>query len=266
MSYDEEEILKKRIIFASVLCLAVWLIMGSIAYGATIFTKSLNASVRVVSNADFSFYSDAAATQPIASINLPDVTPGSTSTFTVYVKNISSADEILASGASTLPSSVGTLSLTFDGQNQKTLAANAVSRLVGTLNAPISAAAGTVNFTVAINASAATVQVNTTTTSTTATAATTLTTTPTSTASNVSYASVIQPIFNQLCITCHGSSGGVTLSSYAATLSSGTVVAGNAVNSRLYQSVASGTMTRYVSSAAQIQSIADWINQGALNN
>ena len=132
--------MKRRIIFTAILCLAVWLTTLGAAYGATAFTRSLNASVKVLSNANFAFFSDAAATQPVTSISLPDVTPGGTSTFTVYVKNTSSTDELLT-GSNTVPSATGTLNLTFDGAAQKTLAANGVSKMVGTLNAPATAAA-----------------------------------------------------------------------------------------------------------------------------
>jgi mono/diheme cytochrome c family protein len=243
--------LKRRIIFTAILCLAVWLTTLGAAYGATAFTRSLNASVKVLSNANFAFFSDAAATQPVTSISLPDVTPGGTSTFTVYVKNTSSTDELLT-GSNTVPSATGTLNLTFDGAAQKTLAANGVSKMVGTLNAPATAAAGTISFTVDVSALPSTPGTTTTTT--------------TGTGNNVSYASAIQPVFNQYCISCHGSSGGVTLTSYSALMSSGAVVAGNAAGSRIYQTLSTGTMRSYGMSPAQVQTLATWINQGAPNN
>jgi len=246
--------LNKRIILATILCLSVWLITASVAYGATAFSKSLNASVKVLPKGDFSYYSDPAATQLITSIGLPDVNPGGTSTFTVYVKNTSSVDEIITAGTNNVPATTGALSLTFDGLTQTTLAANHVSKLVGSLVAPSTATAGVINFSFAVNATPATTGTTTTTTGTT--------TTPT--VANVSYSSTIQPIFNQYCITCHGSSGGVNLSSYSGTSSA--VSPGNAAGSRLYQSVTTGSMTGYGMSAAQIQSLANWINQGALNN
>jgi mono/diheme cytochrome c family protein len=248
-------ILKKRILLALSLCFCVWLITASAMYGATVISKSLNATVKIVSKGDFSFYSDAAATQLISSVNLPDVTPGGTSTFTVYIKNISQASLILNQGTTSVPSSAGTLSLSFDGQSQKTLAAGAISRLVGTLSALTNATAGDVNFTVAVNAAPLT----------------TGSAPPPTSASNVSYASVIQPAFNQSCISCHGSSGGVNLGSYTAVMSSsyhGTtiVTAGNSANSTLYQAVSGGNMSGYGLSASQVQALSDWINQGALNN
>ncbi len=92
----------------------------------------------------------------------------------------------------------------------------------------------------------------------------------------VDYSTSVQPIFNTKCNICHPTAG-VSLSSYTATMTSTwsgvlIVTPGNAPNSILYQSIAGlpitgggiampigGTMT-----AAEIQSIGDWINQGAL--
>lgn len=93
---------------------------------------------------------------------------------------------------------------------------------------------------------------------------------PTPTPTTVSYSGVIQPLLNANCIACHSTNGsaGVTLTSYSSTMS--TVVAGNAANSLLYKAVTGNGVTKMPIggslSAAQIQSIADWINQGALNN
>ncbi len=94
--------------------------------------------------------------------------------------------------------------------------------------------------------------------------------TPTPVPSGVSYSATIQPIFNASCTVCHGTSAGVTLTSYSTTMGSNIVVVGNATNSLLYKAVTGNGVTRMPMSApltaAQIQSIADWINQGALNN
>ena len=53
-------------------------------------------------------------------------------------------------------------------------------------------------------------------------------------------------------------------------MASNVVVAGNAANSLLYRAVTGNGVTRMPPggslTAAQVQSIADWINQGALNN
>ena len=250
--------MKKRIVLAAIICLSVWLIFAGAAYGATVFSKSLNASVKILPKGDFSYYSDPAATQQITGITLPDVTPGGTSTFTVYVKNTSSAAEVITAGTNSVPAATGTLALTFDGQNQKTLAANAVSKVVGVLTAPSTATAGVINFTFAVNATPAAAGTATATTTTSGSTATT------STVATVSYSSTIQPIFNQYCISCHGRAGGVNLTTYLGAISA--VVPGNAVGSRLYQSVTTGSMTGYGMSVAQIQSLANWINQGAPNN
>ena len=101
------------------------------------------------------------------------------------------------------------------------------------------------------------------------------TTTPpptTSAGGTVSYSGVIQPLLNSNCVSCHGSrspSAGVNLSSYTATRTY--VIPGNGTSSLLYRSlVGSNGVSRMppsrVLSSAQIQSVLNWINQGALNN
>lgn len=253
--------MKKRIILAAILCLSVWAVTAGVAFGATVFSKPLNATVKIVAKGDFTYYSDAAATQPITTIALPDVNPGGTSTFTVYVKNTGKSDVTLAAGVNNVPASTGTLALTFDGLPIKTLAVNAVSKLVGTLTAPATATAGTVNFAFNVDATPLT----------TTTPPGGTTTTTTTTASTVSYSSSVQSAFNQYCVSCHGNSGAVNLSSYSAVMASqfnGTAIVspGNAAGSTLYQAVTSGNMSGYGMSSAQAQSLADWINQGAPNN
>jgi mono/diheme cytochrome c family protein len=255
-------VVKKRILLAAILCLSVWAITAGVAVGATVFSKPLNATVKVLPKGDFTYYSDAAATQPITTIALPDVNAGGTSTFTVYVKNTGKADVTIAAGVNNVPATTGTLALTFDGLPTKTLVVNAVSKLVGTLTAPATATSGTVNFAFNVDATPLA--------TTTPPGGTTTTTTP-PTASTVSYSSSIQSAFNQYCVSCHGNSGGVNLSSYSALMASqynGTAVVtpGNSAGSILYQVVTSGNMSGYGMSSAQAQSLADWINQGAPNN
>ena len=95
----------------------------------------------------------------------------------------------------------------------------------------------------------------------------------------VSYASSVQPIFNNNCTSCHGSFGGVNLTSFSALMNSvgtnyGTrlVVAGDANASGLVDKIepnpdhgarmpTNGTLTN-----TEIQTIRTWINQGANNN
>ncbi len=95
----------------------------------------------------------------------------------------------------------------------------------------------------------------------------------------LSYATDIQPIFNSNCSNCHGSSGGVSLTSYAALMGSvgnnygeNVVVPGNADASGLVDKIepnpthgarmpTNGTLT-----LTEIQSIRAWINEGAQNN
>ena len=95
--------------------------------------------------------------------------------------------------------------------------------------------------------------------------------TPAPTPVPVSYAAVIQPIFNQYCNSCHGAAamGGLNTTSYSNLMSRPVVVAGNATGSKLYQRlVGNGALMPPGSPlpAATIQSVANWINQGALNN
>ncbi len=87
-------------------------------------------------------------------------------------------------------------------------------------------------------------------------------------AAGVSYSATIQPLLNASCTLCHGTvvaAAGISLNSYGGIMQ--TVVAGNAAGSLLYTSVQGGTMPIGVTlSIADIQAIADWINQGALFN
>lgn len=95
----------------------------------------------------------------------------------------------------------------------------------------------------------------------------------------VSYANDVQPIFNNSCTGCHGTSGNVNLSSFSALMSSvGTnygnnvVVPDNADASGLVDKIEpnpdhgarmpiGGTLT-----SNEIQTIRAWINEGAKNN
>ena len=113
--------MKNRIILAIILSLATWVIITGIAFGATLKANSINASVKVGSDSDFTFYLDPAAGQPVINITLPDVPAGGISAFTVYVKNTSTAAKIISAGTNTVPASAGTLLLTFDGQTQEVL-------------------------------------------------------------------------------------------------------------------------------------------------
>ena len=96
---------------------------------------------------------------------------------------------------------------------------------------------------------------------------------------NVSYSASVQPIFNNACVSCHGSSGGVNLSSYAQLMNSvgnnygsNLVVAGNADASGLVDKIepdpqiggrmpVGGSLTN-----TKIETIRVWIDEGAQNN
>ena len=63
----------------------------------------------------------------------------------------------------------------------------------------------------------------------------------------VDYNSQIQPIFNSSCTSCHGSSGGLSLSSYANLMAGDSdngpvIIPGNHESSLLWQKVNSGAM------------------------
>ena len=94
---------------------------------------------------------------------------------------------------------------------------------------------------------------------------------------NISYSSTIQPIFNTNCTPCHITStrNNLSLSNYANIMSgdsnNGPVIdidAGDHINSLLWQYVNSGTMPPGNSNltASQINLIATWIDEGALDN
>jgi len=89
----------------------------------------------------------------------------------------------------------------------------------------------------------------------------------------VDYNSAIQPIFDNNCGNCHlgNSSGGLNLSSYNDLMhgsnDGAVVVPGNAESSVLYQEILSGDMPAGNNSnlsSTQINLIAQWINEGAL--
>ncbi len=92
----------------------------------------------------------------------------------------------------------------------------------------------------------------------------------------ISYASSIQPVLNANCTGCHGSNGGLTLSSYAnlmaGTSNNGPVVtAGDGANSLIIKKLrgevgARMPLGRAALAAATISTIETWIDQGALDN
>tara|TARA_Y100000996_G_scaffold82104_1_gene56369 strand:- start:311 stop:1339 length:1029 start_codon:yes stop_codon:yes gene_type:complete len=91
---------------------------------------------------------------------------------------------------------------------------------------------------------------------------------------SVDYETEIQPIWNANCGGCHtsNSQGGLNLLTYENLMSSGTVVAGSALQSSLYDRItrpnsAAGDMPPGNSSLSQaeIDLVAQWINEGALS-
>ncbi len=240
-------------VFAAVI---VGTVVGAV-YAATVFNRPLNTQVTIVPEPGFAYFSNAAATTPLTSLALGEVTRGESANFSFYVKNTSLASETITAGASTLAEGVGVLHLTIGGLDEKTVLAGEVVPVQGSLATSDAATPGSVDFTISFNAT--TVASGGTPGETPA---------PTPTPAPVSYASTIQPILNSSCTGCHGSAAGVTLTSYATTIS--VVTPGNASGSLLYKSLTGDGVTRMPMgsplSASQIQSVANWINQGALNN
>ncbi len=178
-----------RIWLALIAVTLAWTLTAGAAYGVNVFTKSLNASVTIQGTADFSYYGDPGATQLTTEVSLPIVSPGEISTFTVYLKNTGSVVETISTGPNTIPPSIGTLTLTFNGQAQIDLVPGAVCTIVGTLIVAVNAPATELDFAFAVNAVPAT-------------STTILPTTPPPTTIPVLNG---QQLFASNCITCHSS-------------------------------------------------------------
>ena len=97
--------------------------------------------------------------------------------------------------------------------------------------------------------------------------------------SQVDYVTEIQPIFNSNCITCHGSSGGLNLTSYPNLMSGNSshgpvIIPFDEQNSVLVQKISPNppfgdrmprnNPTYFDGFPDQLQAIMDWINEGAL--
>lgn len=233
---------------------ALAVIVSGVAYAASVFTKTIDASVNITGSAGLSFYSNSSATSPITSLSYGDVAQNASGSVTFYVKNTGTVTQTLSAGTSTLPSSVGTVSMTFDGLDTKPLAVNAVARVVATIQTASSASVGSTSFTISVDGTSG---------SGTTTTPTTTTTTTTTTATPISYATSVAPAM-AVCKSCHSGGTSPRLDSYTTVRAQ--VVPGDATNSRLYQSlVGTGGRTNMsaYATAAQIATIRDWINSGA---
>ena len=92
----------------------------------------------------------------------------------------------------------------------------------------------------------------------------------------VNYSTEIQPIFNSNCTGCHGSSGGLNLSSYTDLMNGGnrglSVIAGDNVNSLIIQKLrGSGPGSQMPMGETPLEEslislIETWINEGTQNN
>lgn len=88
---------------------------------------------------------------------------------------------------------------------------------------------------------------------------------------SATYSSIYQNILQPKCISCHAGSGapkGVDYSTYAKTMSTGSVVTGSAATSKLHTRTIDGTMPKNDSplSGTETSTIQTWINNGAQNN
>ncbi len=91
----------------------------------------------------------------------------------------------------------------------------------------------------------------------------------------VSFVNDVMPIFANSCNECHGgrqTKGGLDIQTYeslmAGSFNGPVIVAGNSADSFLVQQVVNGKMPKKGPklTPAQIQTISDWIDAGALNN
>ena len=86
---------------------------------------------------------------------------------------------------------------------------------------------------------------------------------------NISYSLTIQPIFTANCTSCHGVSGGLTLTSYSDLMGNDVVDPGNSMTSKLIQKLkgTSGTqmpLDQDPLDDTTINLIETWIEEGAL--
>jgi len=88
---------------------------------------------------------------------------------------------------------------------------------------------------------------------------------------NISYSLTIQPIFTANCTSCHGGSGGLTLTSYSDLMGNDVVDPGNSTASKLIQRLKGTSGIQMPKNQdpldeATINLIETWIDEGALDN
>ena len=88
---------------------------------------------------------------------------------------------------------------------------------------------------------------------------------------NIGYSLTIQPIFTANCTSCHGGSGGLTLTSYSDLMGNDVVDPGNSMTSKLIQRLKGTSGTQMPKNQdpldeATINLIETWIDEGALDN
>jgi len=88
---------------------------------------------------------------------------------------------------------------------------------------------------------------------------------------NISFDNTVQPIFTASCTGCHGTSGGLTLTSYITLMQGDAVISGNGSASLLIQKLRGTAGDQMPLSGCcleetLIQLIETWIDEGANNN
>jgi hypothetical protein len=216
-----EFVMRKNIWLPLIIIIVLWFTGIGGAYFALAHIDSSKSSILIL-EPDFKFYSDPAATHAIDKIKLPEITQGGVFTFTFYLKNTGTGSQIISAANISVPASTGTLTLTFDGQTQKTLAVNSIVRVDGILAVTGQMTESNTVFTLSINANPATAAVTTTATTlppgtttttittssptkTTTTATTTTLPVTTTTTTTTPAALNGQAIYNANCISCHRS-------------------------------------------------------------
>jgi len=112
---------KRKFPMATVIALAIaGLVLSLTTYGAISVSKTLSSSGSIETSADIGVYSDSACTVPITTIDWGAISPGSTVTRTVYVKNTGSGVSLtlgMTTGNWNPPSASGPISVTWNKED-----------------------------------------------------------------------------------------------------------------------------------------------------
>jgi hypothetical protein len=143
---------KQKIAIALSALTLIAIALTTTTYGALSTTKNVNSSGSITTSANLGVYSDSACTVPLTSIDWGTLAPGSTTTKTVYIKNIGTGVSLTLSMAASSwsPSAAGqSLTLTWD-KAATTLAPNQSTAATFTLSVS-SGITGVTSFDVQIS-------------------------------------------------------------------------------------------------------------------